>query len=313
MRQVQCSTFKNRHLSSYQLAKLHTFEVVARHCSFARAADELALTSSAVSHRIKQLEDELGVLLFYRYNRSIELTLEGKKIYAALSHSLQYLNEEILDIHSQDISGELTIYTRPSLAQCWLIPKISDFIERYPFIQLTILTGNEQVNLHGAGMDLAIYYDTDQHKDLACVELMDEWIMPVCSPEYAEKFNLYNNIAQLHHCTLLHDRQAWSLDSNGDEWKMWCDSVQFSLGEHHKNIGFDRSDLAVIAAINHAGVAIGRKHLVDKRLKNKELVVPFAQAELKCKQRYYVLTSQEYPKRKVQVFIEWLQQQVVSC
>ena len=126
---------RNRLLNGWQLSKLHTFEVAARHQSFALAAEELSLSPSAVSHRINQLEEELGIQLFVRSHRKVELTHEGKRVYWALKSSLDTLNQEILDIKNQELSGTLTLYSRPSIAQCWLVPALGDFTRRYPSIR----------------------------------------------------------------------------------------------------------------------------------------------------------------------------------
>ncbi|MCZ5716394.1 LysR family transcriptional regulator, partial [Escherichia coli] len=92
----------------------------------ALAAEELSLSPSAVSHRINQLEEELGIQLFVRSHRKVELTHEGKRVYWALKSSLDTLNQEILDIKNQELSGTLTLYSRPSIAQCWLVPALGD-------------------------------------------------------------------------------------------------------------------------------------------------------------------------------------------
>ena len=256
-----------RLLNGWQLSRLSTFEVAARHESFALAADELALTPGAVSHRINQLEAELGILLFVRSHRKVELTREGKRVYWALKSSLDGLNQEILDIKNQELSGSLTVYSRPSIAQCWLVPALGDFTRRYPAISLTVLTGNENVNLQRTGIDLAIYFDDAPSSQLSHHFLMDEAIVPVCTPNYAHQRQLMSNPGNLRHCTLLHDRQAWSNDSGTDEWYSWAQQFAVDLPPS-SGIGFDRSDLATIAAMNHLGVAMGRKRLVQKRLES---------------------------------------------
>lgn len=298
---------RNKRLNGYQLAKLHTFETAARHCSFALAADELSITPSAVSHRIRDLEQELGLKLFIRYHRKIELTNDGQRIYWAVKSSLQHLNQEILEIKNQELSGTLTVYSRPSIAQCWLVPKLASFIKLHPAINLNILTGNENVNLHNHGIDLAIYFDNTPSKRLQSYPLMNESIIPVCSPEYAEKHQLIGQPENLKHCTLLHDRQAWGYDSNTDEWSTWAKCFDVPLPERAHEMGFDRSDLAIIAAINHVGIAMGRKNLVTKRIANNELVTPFPNMEVLCEQNYYIVTSPHHQNLKVEAFIQWLQ------
>lgn len=303
----------NKRLSSYQLSRLHTFEAAARHRSFALAAQELALTPSAVSHRINTLETELGFKLFERFHRRIELTSDGERIYWALRKNLDDINQEIIDIRNQEISGELTIYSRPSIAQCWLIPKLADFMHQYPSIQLNILTGNEDVNFRGYGIDIAIYYDDLIRHNLYCENLMSESIVPVCSSQYAKQYDLLNNPYQLKNCILLHDRQAWSSHSDYDEWKAWSEHHSLNLFPHHRrNLCFDRSDLAVVAAMNHAGIAMGRKQLVKKRLESGELVAPFQNAELECQQRYYFSMLSDKRNPKADIFVQWLKLQVVQ-
>lgn len=301
---------RNQRLTSHQLARLHTFEATSRHLSFALAAQELSLTPSAISHRINTLEDELGIKLFNRFHRRIELTCEGERIYWALKKMLEDINQEILDIYNQEASGILTIYSRPSIAQCLLVPHIADFIQHYPSIELNLLTGNDDINFRGYGIDLAIYFDDKHLKNLYYEDLMSESIIPVCSPKYAQEHELMGNPHHLANCTLLHDRQAWDHISDFDEWRAWSESKGLSLFPHRGNICFDRSDLAVIAAINHAGIAMGRTRLIQKKLADKELIIPFKNSEFLCSQRYYFVTRNEKHNVKVQLFIQWLKDKV---
>ncbi|OTG65442.1 DNA-binding transcriptional regulator DsdC [Acinetobacter silvestris] len=296
-------------LTGFQLSKLYTFEVAARHESFALAAEELFLTPSAVSHQINLLEKELDIKLFLRLHRKVELTNEGRRVFWALQSSLDHLNTEIKAIQNQALAGSLTIYARPSIAQCWLVPKLSDFIQRYPFIQLSILTGNENINFQRTGIDLALYFDNQPSFQLNYQYLMDEHIIPVCSPEYAAKFNLRGSIENLQHCTLLHDCQAWSNGTGTDEWSSWATyfnaNIDTSLG-----ISFDRSDLALIAAKNNLGITMGRKRLVQKDIETGALVMPFQEMYLRCDQHYYVASQKDLKWPKNEAFIEWLKEAV---
>lgn len=296
---------RNRLLNGWQLSKMHTFEMAARHESFALAAEALSISPSAVSHRINLLEEELGFALFVRSHRKVELTQEGKRVYWTLKSSLDSLNQEILDIKNQALSGTLTVYSRPSIAQCWLVPMLGDFTRRYPSIDLTILTGNDYPNMQRTGIDLALYFDDTPPTQQSHHFLMDEAILPVCSPEYAQQHALMTHPDNLRHCTLLHDRQAWSNDSGTDEWFSWARHFEVNLPPS-SGIGFDRSDLAIIAAMNHVGVAMGRKRLVQKRLDRGELIAPFGDKMQECHQHYYISTllGRQWPK--IDAFIDWL-------
>lgn len=298
-------------LTGFQLSKLYTFEIAARHESFALAAEELFLTPSAVSHQINLLEKELDIKLFIRLHRKVELTTEGKRVFWALQSSLDHLNTEIKAIQNQALAGSLTIYARPSIAQCWLVPKLSNFIQRYPFIQLSILTGNENVNFQRTGIDLALYFDNQPSFQLNYQYLMDEHIIPVCSPEYAAQFNLMGAVGNLENCTLLHDCQAWSNGTGTDEWNSWATHFNIDLNTS-LGISFDRSDLALIAAKNNLGITMGRKRLVQKDIENGELVIPFQEMYLRCDQHYYVASLKDRKWPKIDAFIDWLKEDVLS-
>ncbi|RMX06459.1 DNA-binding transcriptional regulator DsdC [Corticibacter populi] len=297
---------RHRSLNGWQLSKLHTFEVAARHESFAKAADELSLTPSAVSHSINQIEAQLGIQLFVRSHRKVELTAEGKRLFWALQSSLQSLSQEILDIKNQALSGNLTVYSRPSIAQAWIVPSLADFSRRFPAINLSLLTGNDYVNFHRASIDLAVYFDATPSPQLHHQHLMDETIIPVCSPGYARQFDLEGKPGRLARCTLLHDQQAWSYDSGTDEWHGWAQHFGVSL-DVSTGLGFDRSDLAVLAATSHAGVAMGRRRLVRRLLDSRQLITPFPDMELKCEQHYYVCTLSDRQWPKIEAFTRWLQ------
>lgn len=295
-------------LTGFQLSKLYTFEVAARHESFSMAAAELCLTPSAVSHQINLLEKELNIQLFERLHRKVVLSHAGHRLLAALQLSFDHLSTEIKAIQNQALAGSLTIYARPSITQCWLIPKLQDFIQQYPLIELSILTGNEMVNFQRTGIDLALYFGHQPSQHLNYDYLMDEQIVPVCSPQYAEKMNLIGKLQQLQHCTLLHDSQAWNNETGMDEWQSWAAHFSVELGLS-KGMLFDRSDLALLAAKQHLGICMGRKRLVQQDLESGALIMPFSEMFLACEQHYFTISGKNPRLPKVDAFIRWLKVQ----
>jgi LysR family D-serine deaminase transcriptional activator len=295
-------------LTGFQLAKLYTFEVAARHESFATAAAELCLTPSAVSHQINLLEKELNIQLFERLHRKVVLSHAGHRLLAALQLSFDHLSTEIKAIQNQALAGSLTIYARPSITQCWLIPKLEDFIRRYPLIELSILTGNEMVNFQRTGIDLAIYFDHRPSANLNYQYLMDEHIVPVCSSEYAKKMNLMGHEQHLKDCTLLHDSQAWQNGTGTEEWQSWATHFAVELNTS-KGMQFDRSDLALLAAKQHLGICMGRKRLVQQDLESGRLIIPFPEMSLACEQHYYLALPKGRVLPKVDAFVTWLKAQ----
>ena len=292
-------------LNSSQFANLYTFQAAARHLSFARAADELCLTPSAVSHRIARLERGLGLRLFQRLPRQIRLTEEGERIFHILQVALGELHEAMQQVPGSEIGGSLVVYVRPSLAACWLVPRLADFGARHPAVALEIRVGNDSVDFRTQSIDLALYYDRGEFPGLVADKLMDEQIAPVCSPLYAQRHGLLQHPDNLRRCTLLHDALAWDNAAFDAEWAHWGRQRGVELPAHQ--LSFDRSDLCVLAASNHAGIAIGRYQLVRERLARGELILPFGDAWLPARSAYYLVHPPREPlPGRLQAFIDWL-------
>ncbi|CAM3774604.1 DNA-binding transcriptional regulator DsdC [Pseudomonas wadenswilerensis] len=299
-------------LSGAQFANLHTFLAVARHLSFSLAAQELCLTASAVSHRIARLEQALALRLFERLTRRIRLTVEGERLYQVLQGFEAQL-QEALQPSTQEVSGSLSLYVRPSVAQHWLVPRLADFQQRYPQVSLDIRTGNDPVDFRTRPVDLALLYGDGEFPGLVSQLLMDERVAPVCSPKYAERHGLIGHPERLAQCTLLHDALAWEHAAFDAEWQRWAreQGVQQHLPASH--LTFDRSDLCSAAASHHAGVAMGRQRLVQPLLDQGALILPLVGFSQTPGQGYYLVHPPHDPlPLRLRVMIEWLQGCVLS-
>ena len=294
-------------LNSSQFANLHTFLVAARHLSFARAAQELCLTASAVSHRISRLEDALSMKLFQRLTRQVSLTDEGERIFEILQSAMGELSEALEQSSQAETAGSIALYARPSVAQCWLVPRLADFIERYPLVSLDLRVGNDNVDFRTRKIDLALYYANGEFPGLTSHRLMHEHMAPVCSPEYAQRHKLLEHPQNLSNCTTLHDSLAWDHAAHDAEWNLWAEQHNLVAALPKRTLTFDRSDLCVTAAMNHAGIAIGRQQLVQKRVDRGELVLPFGGFSRCGHYDYYLVHPPlgTVPKR-LQVLMNWL-------
>ncbi|MEX6501171.1 DNA-binding transcriptional regulator DsdC [Pseudomonas zhanjiangensis] len=296
-------------LNSSQFANLYTFQAAARHLSFARAARELCLTPSAVSHRIARLERGLGLQLFQRLPRQIRLSEDGERIFTILQGTLDALREALQHAPGAQIAGSLAVYVRPSLAECWLVPRLADFSSRYPGIALDIRVGNERIDFRTQQIDLALYYSQGEFPGLVATRLLDERLAPVCSPAYARQQGLLENPGNLRHCTLLHDAQAWDDAAFDAEWRLWAAHQQPPVELPPRGLSFDRSDLCALAASHHAGIAIGRYQLVRERIARGELLLPLGGFSLPGRWAYYLVHPPREPMPlRLQLFIDWLQQ-----
>ena len=172
------------------LRNLHTFSIAAKHLSFTQAAKELHLTQGAVSHRIKVLEQELGFSLFVRGTRKLELTSEGHRFQKTLSTSLSTIFNEIEEIKSTDLVGELNIAASPGFLNGWLMPRIADFQRHFPGFNLNLFAQENQLDLVTNQIDVAIFYDTDHMVDVYRQRLFGEKYIPVCTPQYMKELNI---------------------------------------------------------------------------------------------------------------------------
>ena len=203
------------------LNSLKAFEAAARHLSVKKAALELNVTSAAVSHQIRTLEDYLGVQLFRRYNRALELTDVAKAALPKLGEGFECLAQAVAHLRSQQGGGSLTVSAAPSFASRWLMPRLHRFIAAHPEIDVRISARMRRVSVDGKGdvaeratveawladSDVAIFYGRGNVPGVQLERLLDLSITPICSPKLlaADHPHPLKTLADLKHHLLLHD------------------------------------------------------------------------------------------------------------
>lgn len=281
---------------------LKAFECAARHMSFTKAAEELNVTQTAISHQIRRLEEELGVRLFLRLKDGLALTNEGHSYFPGVRsafHELRYCTEMLMDTCNNSV---LTISTLVSFASKWLLPRLASFQEAFPDIDVRVTASTELVDFRKGGIDAAIRYGFGDWKGLHADWLMSDEIFPVCSPKLLEGPKALKHPADLAHQTLL---QVSGMTSN--DWSAWLSAA----GQPEKlaqgtRLTFDLTMMAVQGAIDGLGVCIGRSTYVDDDLKSGKLVAPFS-LKLKSDLGFYLVTPLEMANsRKVVAFRTWL-------
>lgn len=296
-------------LNSSLLAGLYCFGRAAHHLSFTRAAEELHLTQSAVSHRIKKLEERLQFKLFLRFNRQLTLTNEGLQLLEVLDCSLHSLETVISDLRRQDVIGRLTLSSAPSFTLRWLAPRLGDFQAKYSGVLLNIETRDRQVDFRHEGVDVAVYYGDGHYPDLHVVKLLDEVHLPVCSPAYAEQHKLCGNLEGLKDCLMLHDSSVSGQDDDYSEWRFWCRSAGVSEQDLSYSYSFNRTELAIATALNGQGIALGKYRLLTAELRSGQLVAPFDIC-VQAKQSYYAVCHPDRLQHpSIKGLMVWLQQQ----
>lgn len=257
------------------IANLYTFSVVANFLSFTLASEELCLTQGAVSQRIKKLEEELGFKLFIRLTRKLELTDEGKRILATLTSSLDSVFSEIEDIRFNELTGELYIGVAPTFAHLWLLPRFAEFQRRYPLLDVKVRVKASKLDFQNQPVDLAIYYGDSAHADFYHQRLFDEKLLPVCSRDYARKLKLEESEAGLAEACFIHCTESLEFLSPQAEWLHWLKQTGRKTDILHRHYVFNHEELAMSAAKNSMGIAMGRYQLIKPYLDSGELIAPF--------------------------------------
>ena len=164
------------------LDTLRVFSVAARHLSFTKAADELHLTQSAVSHRVRALEQELGVRLFNRIRRRLELTSSGRSLAERVDQAVADIARTVANLDLMDDARRLTVTMLPSVASRWLVPRLWRFNAQHPDIELQLIADARPLDLRAASIDLAIRFGRGIYPGYAVTKLMPDRVFPVCSP-----------------------------------------------------------------------------------------------------------------------------------
>jgi LysR family transcriptional regulator, glycine cleavage system transcriptional activator len=175
------------------LQNLEAFEAAARHLSFTRAAEEINLSQSAVSRQIKHLEESMGVRLFTRSHKTLDLTKAGRTLLNGIERSLAELRRTVETIEN-DRSPTVTISASMAIASFWLLPGIAEFKDRHPHIRVRVIAGDgeDYAAVQNNETDFTILYDQGQRGGHVSVGLFEEVIFPACTPAYLKGRNVYS-------------------------------------------------------------------------------------------------------------------------
>ncbi|MCP1620648.1 LysR family transcriptional regulator [Pseudomonas sp. SLBN-26] len=288
------------------LTALRTFEAAARHAHFGRAAQELCVTDSAVSHQIRQLEEQLGVTLFEREGRQVRPSAPARR----LLHSLQQAFELILDacdeLRDPGSQAQLRVAVTTELAQKWLVGRLADFAERHPQITLHLHEQPLEAQLPGAEMDLAIIYGTgpEDASGYFVRPLPTLQFFPVCSPGLFNQSPLKHPRDLARHC-LLHD------DQDGKTWNAWLATHAADL-RPARHLYLGHAGLTMEAAARGQGVAIGDNLTSAEDLASGRLVRPFAAQVPSLGQYALVCERLRLDKPAVAQFVDWFTDQLAD-
>ena len=248
---------------------LRSFEVAARLGSFQQAAQELSVTPSAVSHQIKSLESFLGVVLFQRERRRVFLTTAGERYLTVIEHAFDEIDIATRRLIASPNTRSVNISVAPAYLTRRLVPRIREFQEHYPDVELRLSALNDRVDFLHSDTDMAIYFGRGEWKELSVHYLQGMSLVPVCSPRLEESGKPLNCPEDLRHHTLLR------VSNRPDEWKQILDQAGIARALMNKMMTFSSTSLALTAAMEGAGVALTDFKLVERELAYGHLIMPF--------------------------------------
>ena len=280
---------------------LRAFEAAARLESFTLAAKELHLTQSAISHQIKELEEYFGKPLFFRKNRKVEPTSEGRRLLESLSRIFDVIEAACNEVTLAPNSQVLALHCSPSFAAKWLSPRLPEFIKANPDITIRMTSGAEPIDLlRNQEIDVAISYQfTPTGPGITSVSLGEEKIIPMCSPDLMDpKVPVKELMSKL---TLIES------SLNLHTWERWFE-INHLKNPSTRKMSFDRAALSISAAVDGIGAVLESVRFAERELSRGELVEIGQQIFLPTTDRTHFLSYRSNTKnsQKIKLFNEWI-------
>ena len=287
------------------LSALRAFEAAARHMSFSRAADELHVTPAAISHQIHALEQDLGIRLFHRMNRSIELTASARVLLPGLSEAFAGIQSSVRRLRAHNDTGTLTVTASPSFAAKWLVLRLHRFQEQCFEVDVRISATDDVVDLTKGDFDIAIRYGTGNYPGLEVELLFTNEVFPACSPQLLTTGPPLRTPDDLPLHNLIYD-QAVERDPLVPTWPMWLKAAGVKNLPATTGLSFNNMHLALDAAIAGHGVVLAQSTIAAADLAAGRLLRLFSLA-LPDQFAYYIVTVPGALERpKVRAFRGWL-------
>lgn len=299
------------------LNALRAFEAAARNLSFKKAAKELFVTPGAISHQVKLLEEHLGISLFRRLTRALELTPEARAMLPKVQEGLRALEAAVEAVRVRGASRSLTVMAPPAFATRWLVPRLARFTRAHPEIELHVASraemidaGDEDVVIGDADeadgvQALMIRFGNGRYPGLRVDKVFRAVYVPVCSPRLTKGAHALKKPQDLVHHTLLHDNVVVEEGARPD-WADWLEMAGVKGVDPTRGPHFSDASLALDAAIQGIGVALAMKPLVSSEIQAGRLVMPFDIPAETIYAYWLIATGGDADNPAVEAFRSWL-------
>jgi LysR family glycine cleavage system transcriptional activator len=293
------------------LNALRAFEASARHLSLTRAAAELNVTPAALSHQIKGLEDYLGLKLFHRRTRSVELTEAGRLLYPGLNAAFLQIRQSVAGLARASNDRVLVISAPPGFTAKWLAPRLYRFLAAYPEIDARISSNMSLVDFTRDGVDVAIRNMEVGRADPALVidKLAELTLLPVCSPRLLARSGDLRSPDDLRRLPLIHD-DSLAARARLPTWTDWLKAAGVAGIDVGRGLRFNSADHALEAAVEGAGVLLAHKLLAFDDLRTGRLVAPFDLELDSGRAFHFVCPAGSEVRRGVAAFRSWIKEEI---
>lgn len=282
------------------------FLAVAETLNFRAASERLALTQSAISRQVKALEDELGIALFVRSTRMVQLTPAGQSLVPVVARMLQSLDQTVGQIRSRGQRRRVSITSFASFASLWLLPRLEHFQRRYPDIDIRLSSQDETIDLDSSDLDLALRYGPPQ-KASNVFKLFDEEVLPVISSRLAAQLGRGFQTQDLLKMAWIEDSVPSRVSQNWLSWRAWLEAHRLNHLSPKSWLYMDFASQMIQSAVAGQGVALGRSPLVLGHIQQGLLEPVLLENQLKSPWSYWlVLRETVVDREEVALFKEWL-------
>ncbi len=295
------------------LNALRAFEATARHRSYKKAADELAVTPAAVKQLVTKLENSFGEPLLSFQGRRMELTHIGVQAHDDLTSAFRQISFAVQRIRDTCENDRLIVSVEPSIASAWLVPRLQNFRSLHPDIEILVDSSMTIVDLKDSAANVAVRFGVQDHGDLVAHRLFDEHLSALCSPKLVTGPPPITHLADLQNVTLLRwdlSEYHWaSTTTKWNFWHTWLEAVGAYDAKPGAGISYTDYNQAVQAAVAGQGFILGSKPILESYLDNGLLIDPFGISAHPGIGYDVVTTKQGLERPKVKKFVDWMLQE----
>lgn len=285
------------------------FEAAGRLGSFTAAAVELGIGQPAVSHQIVQLEEDLGLSLFTRRHRGVQLTRAGRALLEAVDEGLGRIAVTVRDLRARDRGAHLYIGTDYGFAGLWLLPRLGGFRARHPKTEVRVVSTQSGYGQEDTALDLEIGFGSPAPGADGGITLFPEDVAAVCSPALLPQGRPFERLEQIFGLTLLHLEEESATAGRWFTWESWLEALGAELRPGAAGLSFNTFPLTLQAAIAGQGVALGWRPLIDAALASGQLLQAVAETARSPRGYQLLVRAESRNRPEVAAFLGWLREE----